>query len=229
MDARCMVSAWKEAAASNNSNHSILYSVTSSSTQGKSSGVPPTSHPSISLITPTFCVFCVRPWPLISTCTFSHTHEGLAKVELAKVELAKVELAKIDQIKGGRSRIGQSRVRPLGLHSSSVHGLPNVLSIFVFPTSPFTHKVSAIAFGRYFNYIFWNKFPKHTFLIHRPWRHPGVCHQTKSLGRSRFQYSKDSRCTNKEVGSVESHGSCQTDVSVTFYFNKVWNQNTSSN
>ena len=85
---------------------------------------------------------------------------------------------------------------------------------FVFPAPPFTPKVSAIEFDRYFFYDFRKDFQKHTFLSHRPWRHPGICHQSKSLGRSRFQYSKDSRCTNEEVGTV-----C---------FNQDWNKNTSS-
>ena len=49
----------KRAAASNCSNQSSPHSPTSSSTQGNSSGLPPISHPSISLFTSHFlCVLC---------------------------------------------------------------------------------------------------------------------------------------------------------------------------
>ena len=50
-DTRCMITELKEAAASNGSSHSSLHSSTSSSTQGKSSGLPPISHPPNSLFT----------------------------------------------------------------------------------------------------------------------------------------------------------------------------------
>ena len=61
----------KEAAASSSPNHSSEYSSTSSSTQCKSLGLPfhLPSFPPYSL--PTFGVFCARPWPPMSTCTFS--------------------------------------------------------------------------------------------------------------------------------------------------------------
>ena len=44
---------------------------------------------------------------------------------------------------------------------------------FLFPASPFTLDIGAPLFGRLSNYIFWHKFPKHTFLSPLPWRLPG--------------------------------------------------------
>ena len=74
-DTWCMVFELKESAASDGSSHSSLHSSlssSSSSTQGKCSGLRSISHPSISLFTHhLFCVFCVRSWPPMSTCTTS--------------------------------------------------------------------------------------------------------------------------------------------------------------
>ena len=69
---------------------------------------------------------------------------------------------------------------------------------FVSPAPPFALEIGAVEFSRCLNYIFWNELPKHTFLSHLPWRPPAVCPQGNPRGAQGFQFSKESRWTNKK-------------------------------
>ena len=90
---------------------------------------------------------------------------------------------------------------------------------FVFPASPPTPVIGATKLDRLSNYIFWHKFPKHTFLNQLPWRLPGGCRQTAAPGRTRFHDSTDSKCVSCKRGNSQAQKCSQADrgasVSVT--------------
>ena len=70
-ETRGIVSELKEAASSEVCNHSSLLSSLSTTPKSKNSRLPFIIHPSISLFTNTFCVFCAGPSPQMPTCTIS--------------------------------------------------------------------------------------------------------------------------------------------------------------
>ena len=94
----------------------------------------------------------------------------------------------------------------LGLYSNSVQGLFDVFSILFFLLT-WSMLLRSASISSSFSGTSSQNIP------HSP-RLPGVCHQTTSPERSRFQYLKNSRCTNAEVGTVEAQGVVrQTSVS----------------
>ena len=100
---------------------------------------------------------------------------------------------------------------------------------FCFPAFPFTHTISASGFGISFNYIFRDKFPKHAFLSHCPWRHPGVCAQTSPSGALKGFTFKGFEMFQQGSGNSRVLGWCQTHVSVSdSVFSQARRSNTSS-
>ena len=113
----------------------------------------------------------------------------------------------------------------LGLYSNSVQGLLDALSICSSCSS--IHAQSrCYCIRQVFQLHSLEQVPK-TYLLEPQPLAPlsGVCHETTSPGRSRFQYSEVSRCTDEEVGTVDAQSVVRQTL--VYRFNQVWNQNTS--